>query len=166
MSSRQSLTHTAWFASVAIALGFLVFALLCAPAHSRPLGLLAGATFGDGHTSQLLGLTYDVSPRFGLFVLGDLRPDHEAANARGLVHLPLSDNLRAHLLLGPEVQFDDTDNDSLAIITHLSLSTGLAISYRALPRLSLWAALDYKTPSADSKAARFGLGITAWLSDP
>lgn len=165
MKRLHSLTSTTWWVSMTIALLFLLGALLCAPAHTAPLGLLAGATIADGHPDQLVGVTWNLSPRGGLFLLGDLTPDSESANARGILHLPLSTKFAAHVLLGPEVNFDQGQADTANVITYLHVSTGLALSWTPNKDLSVWAALDYRTPSQDRKSLRFGLGIISWLGD-
>lgn len=166
MKSLKSLTNTTWWVSVTIALLFLLGALLCAPAHTAPLGLLAGATFADGHPAQLIGVTYNLTDRAGIFALGDLTPDSESANARGILHLPLSSTFAAHLLLGPEVNFDQGAADTAQVITYLHLSTGLALSWTPRRDLSAWIALDYRSPSQDRKSVRFGLGVVSWLRGP
>ncbi len=166
MKRTHSLPHTVWIVLFIMAAVILFTAILHCPGQAAPLGLLAGATIADGHPDQLVGVTWNLSPRGGLFLLGDLTPDSQSANARGILHLPLSSKFSGHLLLGPEVNFDHGQADTANVITYLHVSTGLALSWTPNDDLSVWAALDYRTPTQARKSLRFGLGIVSWLGGP
>lgn len=161
------LTRQNIYTGVIIAALLIVLSLLAAE-HAVPAtpGLLAGAGFGDGRPQVLLGVTYCPNPNAGVFAIADMQHYDETINLRAMFNLELIDQIHLHLLAGPEVEFDNTDPTRRDALTYLNLSTGIAISWKAAERLSVWGAVDYASNATRPGEAKFGLGIVSWLSGP
>ena len=149
----------------------VIFLLLAACAHkcnaqTGTPGLLAGAGFGDGRPQVLIGVTYSPNPRAGVFAIADMQHYQETINLRAMFNLELVDQVSLHMLAGPEVEFDNTAPDRRDALTYLNLSTGIAVSWRAAERLSVWAAVDYASNASRPGEAKFGIGIVSWLGSP
>ena len=154
-------------ASLIIAiLGALLAFLATNDAKGATPGLLAGAGFGDGRPQVLIGFTYCPSPNAGLFAVADLQHYQETINVRAMFNLQLVDQVNLHLLAGPEVEFDNTAPDRRDALTYLNVSTGIAVSWKAADRLSIWGAVDYASNATRPGEAKFGIGIVSWLGSP
>lgn len=165
MKPLPSLSNTAWFLSVAIALLFLLGALLCAPAHTAPLGIVAGTDFAAGRPDQMVGITYRPSPHGSIFAVANLAADNPWFNTRGMLRAKIARHIHALILLGGEVTFKPDADQTRDFSTKLSLSTGLGIAYQPIQRLSTWIAVDYQPATNAPKRARYALGIVVWLID-
>ena len=148
-----------------IALLVVALTMVCEGEAATP-GLLAGAGFGDGRPQVLIGLTYCPTPSAGLFAIADLQHYEETINLRAMFNLRLIDRLHLHMLAGPEVEFNNPPDEPRDALTYLSLSTGLAISWRPADRLSIWGAVDYASNTSRPGEAKFGIGIVSWLGSP
>lgn len=149
----------------AIIAGLTALLAYCDADGATP-GLLAGAGFGDGRPQVLIGFTYCPSPNAGVFAVADLQHYQETINLRAMFNLQLIDQVNLHLLAGPEVEFDNTNPTRRDALTYLNVSTGIAVSWKAAERLSVWAAVDYASNATRPGEAKFGLGIVSWLGSP
>ena len=150
---------------IAILAALLAF-LATQTAKAAAPGLLAGAGFGDGRPQVLLGVTYCPNPNAGVFAIADMQHYEETINLRAMFNLELISRIHLHLLAGPEVEFDNTEPTRRDALTYLNLSTGIAVSWKAAERLSIWGAVDYASNATRPGEAKFGVGIVSWLGSP
>ncbi len=149
----------------AIIAGLTALLAYCDADGAEP-GLMAGCSFGDGRPAALIGITYSPSPNAGVFAVGDLDNYDETINVRAMFNLQLIDQVKLHLLSGPEVEFQNNNPGRDDAVTYLALSTGLAVSWRPADRLSIWAAIDYASNATRPGQPKFGIGIVSWLGSP